>query len=256
MQLAPAGRPPWWWLQPQPAASSLPERIPLLPGTSLLSAARCQRHLNSDPLAASAPGSVFSFRRHAPATRAQPSRRQITAQVVHQPGDGHRDRPHKPKSDANPDKPSQRRVVTGLEVTNSPRAACTQRSKAAHLADRLALSGAIRTSAEPSSSRPDRTREAPIGETGRDVVERRVRIGSSARSHAHDRDGHQLLILGRETVDSASGAASLILTEQGRSVGSLGPGLTSDSADAVRAVLRDDLSAGPQVLWHLPAVPA
>src|SRR5271169_5782543 len=52
---------------------------------------------------------------------------------------------------------------------------------------------------------------------------------------------------GRETVDSASGAASLILTEQGRSVGSLGPGLTSDSADAVRAVLRDDLSAGPQV---------
>ena len=51
----------------------------------------------------------------------------------------------------------------------------------------------------------------------------------------------------RETVDSASGAASLVLTEQGRSVGSLGPGLTSDSADAVRAVLRDDLSAGPQV---------
>ena len=61
--------------------------------------------------------------------------------------------------------------------------------------------------------------------------------------------------VGRETVDSASGAASLILTDQGRSVGSLGPGLTSDSADAVRAVLRDDLSAGPQVLWHLPAVP-
>ena len=54
-------------------------------------------------------------------------------------------------------------------------------------------------------------------------------------------------VFGRETVDSASGAASLILTEQGRSVGSLGPGLTSDSADAVRAVLRDDLSAGPQV---------
>ena len=44
-----------------------------------------------------------------------------------------------------------------------------------------------------------------------------------------------------------SGPASLILTEQGRRVGSLGPGLTSDSADAVRAVLRDDLSAGPQV---------
>jgi len=63
------------------------------------------------------------------------------------------------------------------------------------------------------------------------------------------------LRIGRETVDSASGAASLILTELGRSVGSLGPGLTSESAEAVRAVLRDDLSAGPQVLWHLPAVP-
>jgi hypothetical protein len=45
----------------------------------------------------------------------------------------------------------------------------------------------------------------------------------------------------------ASGPASLILTEQRRRVGSLGPGLTSDSADAVRVVLRDDLSAGPQV---------
>jgi hypothetical protein len=54
-------------------------------------------------------------------------------------------------------------------------------------------------------------------------------------------------IIGRETVDSASGAASLVLTERGRSVGGLGPGLTSDSADAVRAVLRDDLPAGPQV---------
>jgi len=55
--------------------------------------------------------------------------------------------------------------------------------------------------------------------------------------------------IGREDVDNGSGPASLILTEQGRRVGSLGPGLTSDSADAVRAVLRDDLSAGPQVLY-------
>ena len=54
-------------------------------------------------------------------------------------------------------------------------------------------------------------------------------------------------IVGRETVDSASGLASLVLTGYGRRVGILGPGLTSDSADAVRAVLRDDLSAGPQV---------
>ena len=54
-------------------------------------------------------------------------------------------------------------------------------------------------------------------------------------------------VIGRETVDSASGAASPVLTGYGRSVGSLGPGLTSESADAVRAVLQDHLSAGPQV---------
>jgi len=46
---------------------------------------------------------------------------------------------------------------------------------------------------------------------------------------------------------SASGPASPVLSGYGRRVGSLGPGLTSDSADAVRAVLRDDLPAGPQV---------
>ena len=62
--------------------------------------------------------------------------------------------------------------------------------------------------------------------------------------------------IGRETVDSASGPASPVLTGYGHRVGSLGPGLTSESADAVRAVLRDDLSAGPQVYWHPPAVPA
>jgi transposase len=56
-------------------------------------------------------------------------------------------------------------------------------------------------------------------------------------------------------VDSASGTASRVLAGYGRSVRSLGPGLTSDSADAVRAVLRDDLSAGPQVSWHPPALP-
>src|SRR6266702_1699497 len=52
--------------------------------------------------------------------------------------------------------------------------------------------------------------------------------------------------IGRETVDSASGPASPVLTGYGHRVGSLGPGLTSESADAVRAVLRDDLSAGPR----------
>jgi hypothetical protein len=62
-------------------------------------------------------------------------------------------------------------------------------------------------------------------------------------------------IFGRETVDSASGPASLVLTGYGRRVGSLGPGLTSESADAVRAVLRDDRRPGPRFLWHPPAVP-
>ena len=54
-------------------------------------------------------------------------------------------------------------------------------------------------------------------------------------------------IFGRETVDSASGPAFPVLSGYGRRVGSLGPGLTSEAADAVRAVLQDDPSAGPQV---------
>src|SRR6266496_2810507 len=45
---------------------------------------------------------------------------------------------------------------------------------------------------------------------------------------------------------SASGPASLALLWWGRRVGGLGPGLTSESADAARAVLRNDLSAGPR----------
>src|ERR1035441_3308685 len=61
------------------------------------------------------------------------------------------------------------------------------------------------------------------------------------------RSAQRLQIIGRETVDSASGPASPVLTGYGNSVGSLGPGLTSESAGAVRAVLRDDLPAGPQV---------
>jgi hypothetical protein len=54
---------------------------------------------------------------------------------------------------------------------------------------------------------------------------------------------------GREDVGSASGSgpASVVLVWYGRRVGGLGPGLTSESADAARAVLRDDLPAGPQV---------
>ena len=69
------------------------------------------------------------------------------------------------------------------------------------------------------------------------------------------RPWYQPTVIGRESVGSASGPASPVLTGYGHRVGSLGPGLTSESADAVRAVLRDDLSAGPQVYRHLPAVP-
>ena len=59
----------------------------------------------------------------------------------------------------------------------------------------------------------------------------------------------------RESVGKAAGPASLALTWRGRRVRGLGPGLTSDSADAVRVVLRNDLPAGPQVFWHPPALP-
>ena len=62
--------------------------------------------------------------------------------------------------------------------------------------------------------------------------------------------------IGRESVSNASGPASPTLTEQGRRVGSLGPGLACESADAFRAVLRIDLLPGPRFFWHPPAVPA
>ena len=55
-------------------------------------------------------------------------------------------------------------------------------------------------------------------------------------------------LFGREDVGSASGSACRASAWSARSVGGLGPGLTSDSADAVRAVLRAVLSAVPQVL--------
>ena len=58
---------------------------------------------------------------------------------------------------------------------------------------------------------------------------------------------------GREDVDSASGPASPVLRWYGRRVGSLGPGLTSESADAVSGCPANDLSAGSQVFRHPPA---
>ena len=48
-------------------------------------------------------------------------------------------------------------------------------------------------------------------------------------------------------MDNASGPASLILTERGRRVGGLGPGLTSESADALSGCPANDSSAGSQV---------
>ena len=67
--------------------------------------------------------------------------------------------------------------------------------------------------------------------------------------------GISLRRVGREDVGNASGPASLALIWWGRRVGGLGPGLTSESADAARAVLIIDLSAGPRFLWHPPALP-
>ena len=48
-------------------------------------------------------------------------------------------------------------------------------------------------------------------------------------------------------MDSASGTASPLVLTWASGQWPLGPGLTSDSADAVRVVLRNDLPAGVQV---------
>ena len=56
-----------------------------------------------------------------------------------------------------------------------------------------------------------------------------------------------LRILGREDVDSASGPACTVLRWCGRRVGGLGPGLTSESADALPGCPSIDSSAGSQV---------
>src|SRR6266536_6160796 len=61
--------------------------------------------------------------------------------------------------------------------------------------------------------------------------------------------------IGRESVGSASGPASPVLRWCGRRVGSLGPGLTSDSADAARLSCETICRPGPRFLWHPPARP-
>src|SRR6266516_920371 len=68
---------------------------------------------------------------------------------------------------------------------------------------------------------------------------------------SRDRAAYSAAPIRQENVDSASGPACAVLRWCGRRVGGLGPGLTSDSADAARAVLRDDLPAGPQVFTAL-----
>ncbi len=62
-------------------------------------------------------------------------------------------------------------------------------------------------------------------------------------------------ILGREDVGSASGPAFLALAWHGRMVGGLGPGLTSESADARSGCLANDSSAGSQVFVAPTGVP-
>src|SRR5712691_11311038 len=53
--------------------------------------------------------------------------------------------------------------------------------------------------------------------------------------------------LGREDVGKASGPASPVLWWCGRRVGGLGPGLTSESADAASGCPANDLTGGSQV---------
>ncbi len=81
------------------------------------------------------------------------------------------------------------------------------------------------------------------------------RHGSGAAVGNHGGGVVAVAIFGRETVDSASGPACAVLRWCGRRAGGLGPGLTSDSADAARVVLRDDLPAGSQVSGTPPALP-
>src|SRR5712692_5887814 len=57
------------------------------------------------------------------------------------------------------------------------------------------------------------------------------------------------VVRAREDINSASGPASLVLRWYGRRVGGLGPGLTSESADAVSGCPATDLSAGSQVFY-------
>ena len=72
--------------------------------------------------------------------------------------------------------------------------------------------------------------------------------GMTLREHQiQSSASRSMLRIGREDVDNASGPASLILTEYGRRVGGLGPGLTCESADALSGCPANDSSAGSQV---------
>jgi hypothetical protein len=71
--------------------------------------------------------------------------------------------------------------------------------------------------------------------------------GSDYRNLSADSTGRMWIVL--------PGPASPILTEYGRRVGGLGPGLTSESADALSGCPANDSSAGSQVFMAPTGVP-
>jgi hypothetical protein len=81
------------------------------------------------------------------------------------------------------------------------------------------------------------------------------RPGRSERLSLRDRSTTDSQIIGREDVGSASGPASRVVSRLGRSVGGLGPGLTSESADAALGLSLETICRPGPRLWHPPALP-
>jgi hypothetical protein len=82
--------------------------------------------------------------------------------------------------------------------------------------------------------------------------------GSDYRNLSADSTGRMWIVLpgpaGRMWI-VLPGPASPILAEYGRRVGGLGPGLTSESADALSGCPANDSSAGSQVFMAPTGVP-